>query len=131
MNPPPSSFVSHQIQQSQNRLAARVLFPPNATQRQRQGVHFTPTPAHQPESSTLLQRPSNETDSDVEPEVRAGLERLDLSNSSSSQSGSQSPRAGPHSKTRNIHSKPKGGAKDIWSFYEKSETNRHRCIFCK
>jgi hypothetical protein len=132
----PSSFTARQIQQSQNRTAARVLFTPLATQQLH--PHFAPPPppaAHLLDSPTPLQRhvSTNQLGSDVEDEVRAGLERLDLaqSGSQSSGSGSQSPRAGPHSKARKVPSKSKGGAQDVWTCYEKSENNRHRCLFCK
>jgi hypothetical protein len=136
----PSSFTSRRIQQSQNRTAARVLFTPLATQQLRPG--FTPArtaaaPAHLPDSPTPLQRRqqpvlSNQSGSDVEDEVRAGLEDLNLARSGSQSSGSgpQSPRAGPHSKARKVPSKSRS-AQDVWTCFEKLENNRHRCLFCK
>ena len=84
----------------------------------------SPTPQRTP-TSPILPSP---TGLDVEEDVRAGLERLDLEPRSSS--GSQSPRAGPHSKQAKIRAKSKGGAQDVWSFIEK--TAQHRtCILCK
>jgi hypothetical protein len=69
--------------------------------------------------------------------VRIELEKLDLRSQSGSQSrsgsssrsGSQSPRAGPHS-TQHKAQRPKGGASDVWKFFEKS-SGRQTCIFCK
>jgi len=124
------SFASRQIQGSQKRTAATILFTPRA----RQHHHPHQVPAHQqPPSPTPLQssRPSlssnsSPSGSELEDEVRIGLKRLDLK----SRSGSQSPRAGPHSKQPKITSRPKGGAKDVWTFYEKSSM-RHTCILCK
>ena len=63
----------------------------------------------------------------MEDEVRAGLEKLNLQPRSSS--GSQSPRAGPHSKLAKVQ-RTKGGAKDVWHFYEKTGPERV-CILCK
>jgi hypothetical protein len=45
-------------------------------------------------------------------------------------SGSQSPCAGPHSKHKKGLFKPCGGAKDVWTFFKKSN-HQHTCILCK
>jgi hypothetical protein len=129
--PAPSSFVSHQIHKSQNRFnrtAARVLFTPHAIQHHAPQTPDSPTPYSSNEQPVSLS--DNPSGSEVEAEIGTGLKRLNLAPSSSS-SGSQSPRAGPHSKARIISSKPKGGAADVWKFFEKSESNRHICILCK
>ncbi|KAF8812618.1 hypothetical protein BYT27DRAFT_7182580, partial [Phlegmacium glaucopus] len=133
---PPTSFASRQIQVSQNQVAATVLFTPHARQHRHTGpvpaYHppTTPTPLGAPKPVTSLSSNSSPSDSEVEDEVRIGLERLDLKSQSGSQSGSQSPRAGPHSKQRKVTSRPRGGAKDVWIFFEKS-SDRHTCLLCK
>ena len=86
----------------------------------------SPTPYQPARQSTLLATGSP-LGSDVEDEVRVGMERLELQSSSSS--GSGLPRAGPHSKQKNT-SRPRGGAKDVWSFFEKG-LGRHTCMLCK
>jgi hypothetical protein len=129
--PAPSSFVSRQIHKSQNRInqtAARVLFTPHAIRHRAPQPLYSPTPYSSNEQSVSLS--DNPSGSDVEAEIGTGLKRLNLAPSSSS-SGSQSPRAGPHSKARIIPLKPKGGAADVWKFFEKSQSNRHICILCK
>jgi len=46
-------------------------------------------------------------------------------------SGSQSPRAGPHSQpTKASKYKPKGGAKDVWQFFKK-EPGCNICVICQ
>jgi hypothetical protein len=140
--PPPGPFASRRIQGSQNRAAAAVLFTPRK--------HQGPVPANQfPPPSPTPQRAqsplktgftlsSNNSSSDTEDEVRIQLEKLDLhsqsgnsgsQSSSRSKSPSQSPRAGPHSTQRRVQ-RPKGGANDVWKFFEKS-SGRHTCVFCK
>src|SRR5271156_5371015 len=121
--PAPSSFVSRQIHKSQNqfnRTAARVLFTPHAIRHRAPQPLDSPTPYSSNEQPVLL---SDNSGSEVEAEIETGLKRLNLAPSSSS-SGSQSPRAGPHSKARIIPLKPKGGAADVWKFFEKSQSNR-------
>ena len=120
-------FATHQIHGSQNQRAAAMLFTPHR-QHMRAGPTSipqqppSPTPQRTPTSSILL----SPTGSDVEEDIRAGLEKLDLQPRSSL--GSQSPWAGPHSKQ--IRAKTKPGAPDVWSFIEK--TAQHRtCILCK
>ena len=130
--PAPSSFVSRQIQRSQNRFnqtAARVLFMPHAIRHSAPQPPDSPTP-HPSHEQPVYSLSDNMSGSEVENEIGTGLRRLDIAKSSSS-SGSQSPRAGPHSRARNIPFKPKGGAKDVWKFFEKSQSNRHICILCK
>jgi hypothetical protein len=63
--------------------------------------------------------------------LRIELEKLDLCSRSGShsRSGSQSPHAGPHS-TQHKAQRSKGGANDVWNFFEKS-SGRHSCKFCK
>jgi hypothetical protein len=63
--------------------------------------------------------------------VREGLRRLNLEPRSSS--GSQSPRAGRHSKQARVSPKAKGtgrGAKDVWTFFEQV-ANKRNCILCQ
>lgn len=63
--------------------------------------------------------------------MRAGLEKIDL-RSQSPDSASDPPHAGPHSKQLAASKvlKPRGGAKDVWKFFEKL-SGRHTCVFCK
>jgi hypothetical protein len=133
---PPGSFASRRIQDSPNRAAAAVLFTP----RKHHGQF--PGPANQyPPPSPMPQRAqsppknalalSSNNSSDTEEEVRIELEKLDLHSQSGSQSrsGSQSPRTGPHS-TQHKAQRPKGGAKDVWKFFEILSA-RQTCLFCK
>jgi hypothetical protein len=138
----PVSFASRRIQGSQNRAAAAVLFTPRANTAKQ---HHGPVPANQypPPSPTpqrgqsplksvlTLSSDNSPPGSDIEDEVRIALEKLDLHSQSSShsRSGSQSPRAGPHS-TQHRAQRPKGGANDVWKFFEKSSA-RTTCVFCK
>ena len=89
--------------------------------------------AQSPLLKTSLTLSSDNSASDTEDEVRTELEKLDLHSQSGSrsQSGSpsQSPRAGPHSTQRRVQ-RSKGGANDVWKFFEKS-SGRHICLFCK
>ena len=124
------SFASRHIQGSQKRTAATILFTPCVRQHHpvqvpahQQPPSPTPQPAKPPLSLSSSSSPSG---SESEDEVRVGLKRLQLK----PRSGSQSPRAGPHSKQHGIASRPKGGAKDVWTFFEKSSV-RHICILCK
>lgn len=136
---PPVSFASRRIQGSQNRAAAAVLFTPR---KQHHGPVPGPANQYPPPSPTpqRVQTPmelnfthtlSSNNSSDTEEEVRIELEKLDLHSQSGSQSrsGSQSPRAGPHSTQRKAQ-RPKGGANDVWKFFEKSSA-RQTCAFCK
>lgn len=133
--PAPSSFVSRQIHKSQNqfnRTAARVLFTPHAIRHCAPQPLDSPTPSNEQPVHSLSDNPSG---SEVEAEIGTGLRRLDLAQLSSS-SGSQSPRAGlptvlSKAPSRNISLKLKGGAADVWKFFEKSQSNRHICILCK
>jgi hypothetical protein len=59
--------------------------------------------------------------------VRTGLERLNLQTRSIS--GSQSPSAGSHSKQKKPF-RPRGGAKDVWTFFQKALGNQI-CILCQ
>ena len=142
----PVSFSSRRIQGSQNRAAATILFTPRSranTVKQHgplPGNQFpppSPTPQQgQSPLKSVLTLSSNNS-SDTEEEVRKELEKLDLQSQSGSQSrsgsrsrsSSHSPRAGPHS-TQNRVQRPKGGANDVWKFFEKSP-ERHTCVFCK
>ena len=132
--PVPTAFVSRQIQGSQNRRAAAVLFTPCTPQTQNPRVRVLNQPSPTPQSiyppiqrqPTVLSRSSS--DSDIEADVREGLIRLNLEPRSSS--GSQSPRAGRHSKQARALPKAKGGAKDVWTFFEKVD-NKCNCILCQ
>lgn len=141
--PPPGPYASRRIQGSQNRAAAAVLFTPR---KQQQGPVRVPANQYPPPSPTpqRVRSPlktgftlsSNSSSSDTEDDVRIELEKLDLQSRSGSRSGSgspsQSPRqphAGPHSTQRKVQ-RPKGGANDVWKFFEKSP-GRHTCVFCK
>ena len=123
---PHVTFASRQIQSSQNRLAAAVLFTPHGNNR---SGHQAPQnqPLSSPTPHRSAQQPATGSGSDVEDGIRAEMRRLELGLSSSSDSGA--PRAGPHSKEKNL-SRPRGGAKDVWSFFEKG-FGRHTCILCK
>ena len=138
----PVSFSSRRIQGSQNRAAATILFTPRSHATAKQ--HHGPPPANQfPPPSPTPQRAQSplksvltlsNNSSDTEEEVRKELEKLDLhsqsgSRSRSGSSGSQSPRAGPHS-IQHRAQRPRGGANDVWKFFEK-KSGRAICIFCK
>lgn len=134
----PVSFASRRIQGSQNRAAATILFTPRRSRANtgpfaaNQYPPPSPTPQRaQSPLKSVLALPSNNSSSDTEDEMRMELEKLDLHSQSGSQSrsGSQSPRAGPHSTQRRAQ-RPKGGASDVWKFFEKS-SGRHTCVFCK
>jgi hypothetical protein len=96
--------------------------------------------------------------SDVEEELVGGLQRLDFRAGSESHSGSESgsgswsssqlssgsqsvssvrshscaqlPHVGPHSKPLQCRTVPRGGAKDVWSFFTKVK-GRHECVLCQ
>ena len=134
---PMNKFTTRQIQGSQNQTAARVLFTPRANQQHPRTGHIpasqpppSPTPlrAHQPLPTSSPD--SSSSHSEAEDRLRVRLERLNLQPQSAS--GSQSPRAGPHSKPTRVPVKPKtrGGAKDVWHFFEK-ESECHTCILCR
>ena len=134
---PPVSFSSRRIQGSQNQAAAAVLFTPRKQQ------HHGPAPNQYPPPSPTPQQPltlsSNNSSSGTEDEVRIELEKLDLHSwtGSQSRSGSRSrscspsPHTRPHSTmTQHKLQRPKGGANDVWKFFDKS-SERHTCVFCK
>ena len=131
--PVSSTFAARQIQSAQKKKAAAILFTPHAPHQGRSQVHTyqsqaSPTPhyPHQTPESPILS--STSRDSDVEVDVRVSLEKLNLERRSSS--GLQSPCAGPHSKQAKVRVQTKGGAKDVWTFFDK--TAQHRtCILCK
>ena len=83
----------------------------------------TPTPVLLPKSHSGS---PSDSGSDLENEVRAGLKRLELQPQCGSRS--QSPHAGPHSRQRAL--RPRGGAKDVWVFFEKV-SGWHPCLVCK
>ena len=136
-NPPktpvPTTFASRQ-------RAAAILFTPRTPHTPHIRNPRSRVP-HQPFSTLQSTHPqvqvantilsNSSSDSDIEDNVRAGLARLNLEPRSSS--GSQSPRAGSHSKQARIPPKAKGKdreAKDVWTFFEKTDDKRH-CILCQ
>lgn len=138
---PVPAFSSYQIQASRNQQAAAVLFTPRTPRTPRTRNQRGPIPAHQQHPSPtphhvnpLVQPtvfPVSGSGSDVEDEMRAGLERLNLEPLSSS--GSSSPRAGRHSrpsKARPIQPKSKAKANDVWTFFEETG-NQRKCSLCK
>lgn len=135
--PQPGSFASRRIQESRKKTAATVLFTPRTKQHQRHLSH-SPTPGHQQPPSPCPFQASEETsqlalsDSEVEEEVRAGLEKLDLQPQSDDSAPDSPPSNHPKVKTAKTvkTARPKGGAKDVWNFYEKS-SDRNICIICK
>jgi len=108
----------------------------------------TPNPAIRLCSHALHLAPQlrleQSSSSEENEELEAGVQRLNLGSKSSSDgsqshSGSHShssshhthaPCAGPHSKMRKALSKPKGGAKDVWTFF-KQVGAQHECQLCK
>jgi hypothetical protein len=139
--PVPGTFASRQIQGSNRRLAQRaaaVLFTPRTPhtpiiQHPRGQVPNQPSPTPQPRPARSLAQPSSFSGSSsdsTEDDVREGLERLNLEpRSTGSDSRSQSPRAGRHSKQARVP--PKGrNAKDVWTFFEKAG-DRRSCILCR
>jgi hypothetical protein len=145
----PSTFATQQVQNSQNQRAATVLFTPRPKQRANEALtrerQPSPTPQSiQPPVHSSLHPASefvphdipsagtgNDSSDDSEP-LETALQALDIrSHSRCSSSGSSSPRAGPHSTQRKkTRLKPRGGAKDVWTFYEKS-LGRQVCTLCK
>jgi hypothetical protein len=143
----PPTFATQQVQNSQNRRAATVLFTPRPKPsgneplaRERQP---SPTPQSiQPPVHSSLDPASefvphdissagtgNDSSDDSEP-LETVIQALDI-HSHSHRSSSGSPRAGPHSTQRKkTHFKPRGGAKDVWSFYERS-LGRQICKLCQ
>ena len=154
---PVSLFAAHQIEASYNKQSATLLFTPH---KQCGGqIHFAhepqPSPICQHASQNLpSQLGSADSDSDVEEDLVEGLQHLDFHPgsdphsdsdpdpqaftgpqpvpqsvpSSHSHSHSQLPHAGPHSKSQ-LH-KPRGGAKDVWSFFTVVK-GKHECILCQ
>ena len=146
----PSTFAARQIENSQNRRAATLLFTPGSKRRTRPGKapapqqppSPTPQPIQPPTHSTLrtfsqstLHDPAHagtgdpsDSDSEQEGSVEAALQALDIQSRSSS--GASSPRAGRHSTHRTVPLKPRGGAKDVWTFYKKTR-GRQVCSLCE
>ena len=135
--PTTGTFASRQIQASRNRRAATVLFTPRPRhtpyiQNPRGQLPNQPSPTPQSRTTSSPAQPffssisgsSSDTEDDV---TRVGLERLILEPSSSS--GSQSPRAGHHSKQARVPPKVKG-AEDVWTFFEEAGNERN-CILCQ
>jgi hypothetical protein len=154
---PVSLFAAHQIEVSCNKQSATLLFTPH---KQCGGhIRFahepqpSPTYQHAPQS---LPSPlgSVDSDSDIEEELVEGLQHLDFHAgsdphsdsdpdsqastghqsvpqsvpSSHSCSHAQPPHAGPHSKPQPC--KPRGGAKDVWSFFTVVE-GKCECVLCQ
>ena len=89
------------------------------------------SPSPIPHYSTSLLASDGSSDSDsMEEELRAGIKKIDLTAMAHLDSGSKSPHAGPYSKQHGKSLKPWGGAKDIWTFFEKSDA-RQSCILCR
>ena len=143
----PSTFATRQVENSQNRRAATVLFTPHTRHRTgkappQQPPSPTPQSNQPPTHSTLhpfTQSTSHDTahagtgdlsDSDSEEgSVEAALRALDVHSRSSS--GSSFPCAGRHSMHRKkVPLKPRGGAKDVWTFYKKT-LGRQVCSLCE
>jgi len=130
---PITKFAASQIQSSQNKTAARVLFTPRASQHRTHPNPAdesppSPTP-HRPQQFPTSSPDSSASESEAEDTARIRLERLNLQPRAAL--GSQSPRAGPHSKpTASSKYKPKGGAKDVWQFFKK-EPGCNICVICQ
>ena len=120
----------------------------------------SPTHHHAPQNlpSQLGTSDGESDDLDIEEELVEGLQHLDFHAGSESHSGSESgsgswssswsfsgsqsvssihshscaqfPCAGPHSKPLQCHSQPRGGAKDVWSFFTKVK-RQHECVLCQ
>ena len=120
----------------------------------------SPTCHHAPQNLSLQLGTSDgeSDDSDVEEELVEGLQHLDFHAGSESHSGSESGsgspsssqlssgsqsvssihscshaqllHAGPHSKPLQCRSQPRGGAKDVWSFFTKVK-GWHECVLCQ
>jgi hypothetical protein len=119
-----------------------------------------PSPTHQHAPQNLpLQLGTSDGESNhlnVEEELVEGVQHLDFNAGSESHSGSESDsgselssgsgspsicsvhsrsraqliHAGPHSKPLQHCSVPRGGAKDVWSFFTKVK-GRHECVLCQ
>ena len=134
---PVTPFAAHQVQNAQNQQAAALLFTPHAISRPSHAVSCSPLGRSRlrpvspsPASSLVSPLASGGSDSDsTGDELNVGLEKLNLT-ATARPGSSKSPRAGPHSKQQAASSKRGGGATDIWTFFEKSDTY-HSCIFCK
>lgn len=119
---PQVTFASHQIQASRNRTAAEVLYTPR-TKRHHVFRQESPSPTPLQDAPQLISLDSEE----VEEAVRGGLARLELEDRSDSQSSDS---ISVSAELPKVKSRPKGGANDVWKFYEKS-SDRHICIICK
>ena len=139
---PVTPFVAQQVQTAQNQQAAALLFTPHVVPRPSFDFsvprallgpsrlrQVSPSPLAHRSASPLAPDDSSDSDS-VEEELGDGLKKINLTAAVRPSPKSKSPRAGPHSKQRGTAAKPKGGARDIWAFFEKSD-GRHNCILCK
>jgi len=142
----PSTFATRQVQNSQNRRAATVLYTPRThrtggAQPQQpqsptpQSIHLETHSTLQPASQSILHETSagtgdlSDSDSELEQSIGDALQALNLSRSSSGSSSPHAPRAGRHSKhQKKVALKPRGGAKDVWSFYEKKTWTAGLCV---
>ena len=137
--PDTSSFALRQIEASHNKRSAAVLFTPY----RRRGADHSPEPQPSPTLQSAAQLGAVDlTDIDVEEELDEGLRQLtfepshgshpqsDSQSSSDSQSCSASP--GPQARfyIKPKEAKPRGGAKDVWTFFTKVE-GRHECVLCQ
>ena len=136
----PPSLLATWVQNSQKQQAARVLFTPRTKQHvlaQKQQPSPTPQSARLPAHSSLHfpstshHTSSDSSESESEKSLETALAALDIRPQSSSGSLSQdSPCAGPHSIHRKKALKPRGGAKDVWTFFTKS-LGRQICSLCQ
>lgn len=152
---PVSLFATRQIEASRNKQSATLLFTPHKKRgaQIRFAHELQPSPTQQHASQNVSsQLGSVDSDSDIEEGLVEELERLDFQAdsalgsdsdsqastgpqlipqsvpSSHSRSRAKSPRAGPHSKPQ--PRKPRGGAKDVWTFFTKDKGKR-QCILCQ
>ena len=157
---PVSIFSACQIEASHNKQATPLLFTPHKQHgSQICFTHEQESsPTHQPALQNLplqLETSDGESDcSDVEEELVGELQHLDFHAGSESHSGSESgsgsqsssgsesvssihsyscaqlPHAGPYSKPLQHCPVPRGGAKDVWSFFTKVK-GQHECLLCE
>lgn len=143
--PATNTFASRQIQGSPNKRAATVLFTPCQQHTAHLSFQTQSSPTQHAVPASHLVHVMQPSESGVEGKVAAELEALNLQPHSSgspfssafqshsgskSRSGSHSPRAGPHSKQKRVILRPKAGAKDIWTFFQKSHS-QHTCLLCQ